>query len=281
MPTESDKYVKFNPNRKFTMPSPVSIVNGAPYYNLADMHPTATSGFCILSIGNSGTSMTIKALAYLTGAPVHASHSQYHAHSAFLMRQIGIKVIVVVRDPRDYLLSRMGIRDNDLDLNAVNGIVTGWGEKSAFQSIMEHAAFAPTYAKLSHLQKIKLQLSDAPQPPYGNTFKLYQTLMPFLHRPNTLFIRFEDLINPESREDVLIKMGNFLNLPLNDSIVKYTADHLIGGTVNYNPNEDKIGYWRKHFTPELLQMFESSKLKSVLPQFGYSEDALSRPKLKF
>jgi hypothetical protein len=274
------KYKNYAPNRKFIMPKPISIVRGAPYYNLADMVPTDTSGFCIVTIGNSGTAMTMKALAYLSGEPVHASHSMYHEHSKFLMLQTGIKVILVVRDPRDYLLSRMGIRDADIDMNAINGVVPIWAKASAFQSQAAHAMFAPIYAKMSILEKIKLQLTENIPPPFGNTFALYETLTPFLSRPNTMVVKFEDLINPDARIESLIDMGNFLELPLNDEIVQIAADNLIGGTVNFNPNEDKIGYWKKHFTQELNDMFEAGPLKNMLGVFGYDDvSLLPKPKL--
>lgn len=166
----------------------------------------------------------------------------------------GYKIIFVVRDPRDQLISALnwlkegqwfwlpiaGMSNyNDQITEAITGSKYGW------QSV--ESCFLTFEQELAGL-------------PMNSIYK----------------VRFEHLVGvngkgtSEEQTNEIINIGNHLGLALNSKKIQYVADHLFGGTTTFR--DGSIGKWKQTFTSEQIELFKQ-RYNYLLLRLNYEKNS--------
>jgi len=253
---DDEVYVNYAPQEPIPEPKPITHITHkytnelVPHYNFAaNFPPHAPLPYdlkhVIATIPGSGTHMVVKALTMLGEAHPYATHLFYPIQSSQLTSSdfYNVKKIIMIRDPRDNIYSRLGFK-----------------------------------VKESNGERHELLKKVISEEIFYSILQMYESLFHFLMIPNVLFVRFEDMIDHQKkdteryspREKTLITIGNFINLPLNDSIIHHTADHLPGDTWNYEPGEH-TNYWRNHFDRDTIELFKQN-IGTLVTRLGYETD---------
>lgn len=251
---ENEIYVHFDPNKSIASPIPIDMIPHkttgelVSHYNYAANYPPHVPlpndiKHVIATIQGSGTHITVKALALLGEPQPYATHLHYPIQYAQLFSPSfsEIKKIIVIRDPRDNVYSRLGFKEKH----------TNEEKHELLKTLITNASFF-------------------------NVLQMYEKIFDFLTLPNVLFIRFEDLLQHNkidgekytAREKTLVLLGNFIHLPLNDHIIFHTANNLLGDTWNYEEGEHQ--YWQT-LLPETIEMLKHN-MGDLLIRLGYEVD---------
>lgn len=97
---------------------------------------------------------------------------------------------------------------------------------------------------------------------------------------NVLVIRFEDLVGPEGggsaeiQTNTVVQVANALNIHLSAEKLQYICDNLFGVDTGYKPgwgtfNNGQIGKWRKYYSEKNKRLFNE--------RWGYHQQVLGYP----
>lgn len=182
--------------------------------------------------------------AYQIGRYPFAHFTVAKQAEAYLDLHPEIKVIMIVRDLRDTCVSAAYYfssgQDLTMDEKLMWVLTNGWGEFEDFVSnIKRHA----------------------------------EKLVEWSQRPNTLLIRFEDLVGPQgggdlSRQNAAIdRVCSFLGIQLSPLERRYILRNLFGqGSSTFRSGQ--IGSWHSHFKGEHIQEFQK-RMGSISEALGY------------
>ena len=102
----------------------------------------------------------------------------------------------------------------------------------------------------------------------------FREFMPWLNEPNCLPVRFEDLIDPDRKNDVYEDLARYLVPQADGSEVANIVTRMEKGS---DPGKSKTfrkgrsGEWQKHFTAEHKALFKQYA-GDILIQLGYEKD---------
>lgn len=166
----------------------------------------------------------------------------------------GYKIIFVIRDPRDQLISAVnwfkegqwfwlpiaGISNpNEQISEAITGSRYGW------QSV--ESCFLSFERELSGL-------------PLESVYKVHYEKL----------IGFNGKGSAEEQANEIVAIANYIGLATNSKKIKYVADHLFGGTVTFR--DGSIGKWKHTFTEEQKEQFKL-RYNYLLMRLGYEKDS--------
>lgn len=180
-----------------------------------------------------------------------------------------VKTLVIIRDPRDVLVSRVHyMRDGKCPKFKYKEL--------SFDELL--SAFIG-YPKQQNggISSWIFENNDNPQN-ICNIQKLYGEFIPWFENPHCCVVYFEDLIGPkgggnkEAQERAIQKIGTFLlGKPTNKAQITYIVRLLFGGSKTFR--EGQIGSWKKHFTQEHVQAFKRVA-PNLLQSLGYEQNAM-------
>jgi len=190
-----------------------------------------------------GKFSVLKTKEYMTG------HANYSDHLYFLLHKYNIKVIQVIRDPRDVLIS-----------------------------YVHYVARTPShfiysfYKNLSFEDRIRFTLEG------GKAGDLYVESFPqmlkkveeWVRKENIMVVKFEDLIGEKGGGSRLIQVRTIKDICtfLGVMNVDYekVVDNLFGGTHTFR--KGKIGSWKEELSEELKTLIEE-KIGDIVKRWGY------------
>lgn len=154
------------------------------------------------------------------------------------------KVVMLVRDPRDQLIS------------ALCWINSGQDE--------DHIFAVP---EAFHYMSYEMQVDELIT---GDLFgyklfdRSYRSFFPWLtvDSSRVLVLRFEDLVGPkgggtiEKQREALYKLARHIGFPLTEEKAAFIGDYLFGKSLTFRSGQ--IGEWKKVFTPEQKKRFEET-----------------------
>lgn len=237
------------------------------------------------------TSDDHRALAHIQGRDgftLNFRHIDFEANSPFYNHVFDKKKIVVIRDPRDMLISganfipmifMLGTSPNPPSWAAsyvqiageflkkwdelpitdkINSLVTQSVPKSIYQ-------YTPEYYKLDNSLFI---------PPFDFTMQIFPT-MNFIHSPNTLIVRYEDLVGPQgggtqkAQVKCIKEIAEFIGIEMDDERCKNVGKDLYGSTFTFR--KGKLNAWKTTFDEENKKLFKEHLGKALI-QMGYEKD---------
>ena len=187
-------------------------------------------------------------------------HFPAHPHFVELLRHMDMRTIVILRDPRDMVVS------------------------TAFyiRSLRRHPLYEiyrsfPTVSDAISAAIIGVGPGSAGggHPSIGERLESY---VPWLDEPDVLSVRFEDLVGGHgggSRDAQLTTVANIashVDRPLDDAALHRVCARVFSpGSATFRKGQ--IGDWRNHFTPEQVELFKAHAATQLI-RLGYesSED---------
>ena len=222
-------------------------------------------GFILISVPKSGTTFLKEILAKATGlqstfpSTISTDNCFGVCHTRHYMLPYE-KYILLVRDPRDILLSYSSYLTKQIK-----------GEQNYNDSLHEPFHFL----SLNETEKIQFLLQ------FDNQFELKYDFMRLeehlynsTNNPNVLVLRYEDIIGPKgggslkSQRRSFATLIDYLRLDTNVDHMIFLAEQIYGKTWTFNKGKQKA--WKKAFSRELHQQILESPYGKLLEPLGYS-----------
>lgn len=201
-----------------------------------------------------------ESISDISPGAIYAGHIPYSRNIAQWVEMQGIKQIFIYRDPRDVTVS-------------------------AYHYVMNTQPRHPYYATYAKMEsdaerlmafiqgvgegRTQYRWSVTSMP---NIRLMYEIFMDWLSTPNTLAVRFEDIIDDANSDNkaVLIvrRILEFLEMPYSDRLI--TDILRIGRNPKSSPTFRKgvVGSWREEYTEQHIQAFNETA-PGLLKQLGY------------
>lgn len=217
--------------------------------------------YILNTIPKCGTHLAKKSLWFMTGRKLGYSH--YWPEQAIVQdfSKPNVRVIFMMRDPRDMLVSYV-----KWIFSGPDNFLIGYNKN--FDDMFEYILVNGFIEY--HNKEIKDFLTRGPCT-FGERYKQY--LDGWKTCPTILIIRFEDLVgaqgggSDEVQKQVLLEIGRHLEFELSDQDIRFIQKRLFGGTPTFR--EGLIGGWKKHFTPERKALFKKYFPTEYLIELGY------------
>ncbi len=185
----------------------------------------------------------------------YSTHAFCNSHNYELVEKNKLKVIVMIRDPRDIIVSR-----------------AFWWRKHS--DIFVHYANLSVDEAITSL--IKSYIVPGPTGENHETLKeYYDSYLSWSAYPNHLITKFEDLIgahgggNAITQQDEIVRIAKFMNLPHTTLEAQSISSQIFGKGDTFR--KGKIGSWKEYFTPEQKQLFKEVA-GDLLIELGYEKD---------
>ena len=186
-----------------------------------------------------------------------------------LLNHHNYKIIFLIRDPRDQLVSR------------VNYIY----KKANFFSGLQHINFddlllsligSAQEKKINNILSNHIQCKYKPTNEYiSNINQFYNFFLPWKNQKNCLLIKFEDLVGSkgngrkENQIETINKIANFIGIEADEAKVNKVTKKLFGGTTTFAKGQ--IGSWKKNFNDNHKTAFKKVA-GQLLIELGYEKD---------
>lgn len=181
-------------------------------------------------------------------------HIPYQDEFYVLLKEYGISPIFVIRDPRDVLVS------------------------SVYHALSRRKHFLhDSMAELpSHKERLTAMIEGGMTQrgeKYLGIAEKLDLVTGWMHRSDTLTIRFEDIIGPSGQGDLkaqieaIVKIGEFLRLPVSTEQAAHIGASMFGKDSTFR--KGAIGGWREEFDDELVSIFKRYA-GDHLSKLGYS-----------
>ncbi len=200
---------------------------------------------------------------YITHAPCSPQNYQV-AHNN------NSKVILILRDPRDVLISYVHWlkKHYAMDPNLGNGIFPGWQNYGRWSTEEMIAQF------------IKVYPTKSPEVAECTTIaEFYNLYLPWKNYPNALITSFEKLVGPQgggdtiTQENEIKKIAQFLNIRLDGAKFNALCSQLFGATGTFR--EGRIGSWKNTLTDEHKKALKAMPgFNELLINLNYEKDEL-------
>jgi len=183
-------------------------------------------------------------------------HIPYQPEIVELLSQLHYKIIIVIRDPRDIVVSQIHYY---LD-HPKHYLHSYYRNKN---SIKEQIILAITGIQ-----------GDEDWITYGIT-KKFHLISNWMKEPEVLTVRFENLIGPQGggisvlQKDWISKIADFLEIPMNPFTASEVGSRLFGKGITFRSGQ--IGSWKYYFDTDLKKIFNEEAGK-LLVQLGYEQD---------
>jgi len=200
------------------------------------------------------------------------THLTYDKIYEDMLLEKDFKIIFLIRDPRDQLISRVyytqrypsifsGLQHLSFDelLSGYMGI-DALPEQNFEDLLISHIGYShtPHYKAISHI------------------VKFYEAFLPWMHVRNCYTVRFEDLVGEQGGGSLKAQLQEIINIA-NHTGTPLASKHLIEvaqksfGFPSGTFREGKIGSWKTHFKPEHKEAFKKIA-GQLLIDLGYEKD---------
>lgn len=204
-----------------------------------------------------GDGTTLNSLNLIASEEAKGCFVVAHHFNNTLLRTLvskGHKIIFVVRDPRDQLISAINwinegqwswlpiakmTNFNEQITEAITGSLYGWQSVESCYLTFER------------------ELAGLPPESYHRVY--YEKLVGASGKGSLV-----------EQNNELIAIANFISLPINNTIMTHTTDHLFGGTKTFR--DGSIGKWRLMFSDHQKELFKQ-RYNSLLIRLGYEYDS--------
>lgn len=198
------------------------------------------------------------------------THLKYDKKYDDLLKAKNFKIIIIIRDPRDQLISRVfytkavpfypGLQHLNFDelLSGFMGIGSSAKEK-LHDLLLSHICYPnkPTNKFISRIDHF------------------YQEFLPWMNSSICYVTKFENLVGLKgggSQEKQIIEIINIakhIGLNIDNNNAKAIGEAIFGNTSSFR--EGKIGSWKKYFTPYYKQEFKKIAGR-LLIKLGYEQN---------
>lgn len=188
------------------------------------------------------------------------AHARFHPVLRDLVKELRFEQILLLRDPRDVVVSSMFFTKRE-----------PW--------LRQHKYYVETLKSdeeriMATIRGFKGDAADGySRASIGEVFEGY---MPWLDDPSTLVVRFEDLVGPrgggtgEKQLDEIRRIGGFVGRPLSREQAQHIAGKMYSkGSLTYR--KGAAGDWRNHFTEDHRRAFKDAA-GDVLIKLGYEKN---------
>ncbi len=200
------------------------------------------------------------------------AHLSYGKPYEELLLNKKCKIIFILRDPRDQLISRIFFTYN-------NPVPYAGLQHLSFNELLEGymGVGSQPHQIFDDLLQSHIEYGEKPRGKvFSHITQFYNAFLGWQSSPLCLTVRFEDLVgengggSKESQLKVIKAIVKHLDIPLTEKeIQENVVDKLFGGTFSFR--EGKIGCWKHGFTPEHKELFKQHG-GELLIRLGYEKD---------
>lgn len=224
-----------------------------------------------------------------SGYKIQFGHLPYEKHCPLYHQIYGKKKILLVRDPRDVLISGSHFIPKIFQLSKEN-YPPSWAVDyvTIAGPFLERFAKMPLSDRLSCMITQKVPdsiLSFTPEyyqqdqtqfiPPFDFALQI-PAAVDYMNSPNTLLVRFEDLIGPqgggseEAQRKCFERIANFIGASYNSSMYEKLSKDLYGQSFTFRKGQSKT--WEKLFSENNKEIFKKHFGEDLI-KMGYEDSA--------
>ena len=214
------------------------------------------------------------------------SHLPYHQSVADLITKNNIKVIFIIRDPRDqvcsksFTLKNQPKQDHNKDMHPSNykpkrppnihQKYKNWHINDIITSVIKTESMLEKYVCYHEYKDFYNNFENI-----TGANGLYSLYTPWIEHPQVYTVKFEDLIGPdgggslESQLIEIINIANHIGISLSKEEAHAIASSLFGNSPTFRKGQ--IGDWKNHFTEEHKELFKKIA-GQLLIDLGYESD---------
>ena len=188
------------------------------------------------------------------------THAPFHPSLRDLIRELRFKQILLLRDPRDVVVSNMFFTKDQPGVQYHKYYVEVL--KSDEERIM---ATIRGFGKHADTDRPRASIRD-----------MFEGYTPWLDDPSMLVIRFEDLIGPRGggvsgkQLDEIKRIADFVERPISNEHAQRLAQNMYSrGSLTYR--KGIIGDWQNHFTEDHRRVFKRVA-GDILIRLGYEKN---------
>jgi sulfotransferase 6B1 len=188
------------------------------------------------------------------------AHVRFHPSLCDLIRELQFKQILLLRDPRDVVVSNMFFtkREPGVQYHKYYSEVLKSDEERIMATIRGFGQ------------------DTATERPRASIREMFEGYTPWLDDPSTLVVRFEDLVGPRGggvsgkQLDEIRRIADFVQRPLSREHAQQLAQKMYSkGSLTYR--KGIVGDWRNHFSEEHRRVFKQVA-GDLLIRLGYEND---------
>lgn len=191
---------------------------------------------------------------------VFVGHNPYTSDVAKFIDKWKLKHILIIRDPRDYVVSLT--------------YFVGYGNhirRPAYDQFKSHDEKLLASILGIGEGKFSLSLTKYSVP---NVKILYESYEEWLSHKNTLVIRYEDFVGEDgispNIKEAMRKILNYLEVEPTDDIVEKMINEGMKPEKSHTFRKGRVGEWKKEFKEIHFEAFEKIGGVEILKKFGYS-----------
>lgn len=182
-----------------------------------------------------------------------------------------VKKIILIRDPRDVLISATHFIPR-MPSGRKHLFVKKWAQLEFEDKITSMITQTCPTEKLEKSLHKTFREKGILLPCMNVFVGQFPIALEYIEMPNTLLIRFEDIIGPqgggskEAQFEAMSKIADFIGVPLDEEKYEKIAQDIFGGTHTFRSGQ--IGAWKEVFTDEQLELFYEN-YGDILEKLGY------------
>ncbi|MCH9769328.1 MAG: sulfotransferase domain-containing protein [Gammaproteobacteria bacterium] len=248
----------------------IQTIIGSIHSTVTDTASSLGVSECVcLTIRKAGTNFLSRAMGLMDHPHYRVEHLVYLSALKYVDQNPEVKVIVMVRDPRDVCVSGVYWRT---DIWKHSGHQPG--KPFLYQPCILHEDELKLWNQSSFDEKLMLTIQHKLPFPYSQILTEYDLASYYAERPNSLVCKFEDLVgakgggDDELQRETIKKMADFLGLDLSKKATDHVVANLFGASSTFRKGQ--IGSWVEHFKAEHHAAFDSM-MGHLLEKWGYSD----------
>lgn len=216
---------------------------------------------------NMPTPELLKDFIVTTGNNFRILHMPYNAAYDSILKNYRPRIILIYRDPRDQLVSRVHY------MKRPRTFPTFKFKRLTFDHLLLSYIGSPNQPFIGMQSWIFERNKDARA--LCNIQQMYDSFLLWSNNPDCLMVRFEDLVgskgggSDQKQYETLQAIAAHLNLPVSHEKILSVANNLFGNTPTFR--EGQIGSWKKHFT-SIHKMAFKHAAPGLLTRLGYEPD---------
>jgi hypothetical protein len=172
------------------------------------------------------------------------SHLYYSPERLRLAKESGVLCVFVIRDPHDVALS--------------SAYYVAHNGKHPYHSLFEG---------LGLKERILLAIAGDPETGFIGMNEMMKRFAGWMDTSN-LVIRFEQLIDPKSRERVLSSLYDSMSIKLSSDLLSFIGGNLVS-SASPTFRKGTTGEWRRIFDEEINALFEHTMDEDLMEWYGY------------
>lgn len=225
--------------------------------------------------GKTHTILDEERIAHFGNSVYYVAHAPCTYYNYDILKKNKFKVIFLLRDPRDVIVSYAYWAQKDPALHIMSHYIPYSKKPSPYENLQELMSWSTEQIITNFIQHYPFKGPFMPE--FTNFAQFYDVYWPWQHYPDCYMTTFEKLVGVQGGGDKALqaeeikKIAKFLNIPMDQKKINDVCSKIFGGTPTFR--EGRIGSWKQELTSEHKKSLKAlAGFNELLIALGYEKD---------